>query len=227
MNESTTVTPLPAYVELAPASAQPEAATAGALLRSYLAILAFHFERPGMSRSTSNVDAALSNLPGLLLQATTQTKQSVSVTSSNVATGLAEILSKEWGTGSDSPELLTLARPVTVQLAPTHPPAGGTSLEVTLIVLERPAHGIPTLGRRTLLLHLQPDDTAPTQPGWTAAKGSKAPVSLTLAVSFSGTTYTVVDSALASSQSFVRDLSRQGLLADLGSTPGYVAIPIN
>lgn len=227
MNESTTVAPVPAYVELAAVTSEPAAGTTGALLRDYLAILAFHFDRAGANCSITDVDAALSNLPGLLLQATLQTDKNVTVTSRNVSDGLAEILANEWGAVADSPKLLSLVQSLIARLGSPRQPAGATSLEVTLIVLQRPASGNPTLGRRTLALNLQHDDTTPTQPAWTAAANSRPPLSLSLSVSFTDTTFTVVDSTLASSRSFVNELSRKGLLADLGASPGYIAIPLN
>jgi hypothetical protein len=227
MNESTTVAAVPAYVELAAVASEPAAGTPGALLRDYLAILAFHFDRAGASRSITDVDAALSTLPGLLLQATLQTRKSVSVTSRNVLDGLAEILANEWGAVANSTGLLSLVQPLTAKLGSPRQPTGTASLEVTLIVLQRPASGSPALGRRTLAFNLEQDDTAPTQPAWTGAASSKPPLSLSLSVSFTDTTYTVVDSTLAESQAFVSDLRRKGLLADLGATPGYLAIPLN
>jgi hypothetical protein len=225
MKESTTAAGVPRYVELAPAASMPGAGTAGALLRDYLAILAFHFELPGADRSATAVSAAIGNLPGLLMQGTLQAHKDVTVTAGNAADGLAGILANEWGAAAGSPGLLSLTQPMITDLGGGDDSRSAqVSFEVTLIVLQRPGSGAPTLGSTTLSLTLRQAEVPITQPDAPAAQ-PPAP-SRSLLVGCSRTSFTVLNEQIASSQDFVTDLTRQGLIADLDTTPGYIEIPL-
>jgi hypothetical protein len=218
MSVSTTASAVPRYVELAPSASTPKPNTAGALLRDYLAILAFHFERSGESYSSPAVDTALAALPGLLLQGTLRTDKEIAVTTDGMVTGAAGIVANEWGAQAGSPELLALIQPMITGLsyASRSAPAD-QSLQVTLIVLQRPAAGAPTLGAAKFSLDLR-------QSGGAGPQG--APPRQSLSIGCVRTTYTVVDQQLAQLQQFVSDLRAQGVIADLSDTAGYVSIPL-
>jgi hypothetical protein len=197
------------YVELAPAGSAPIPGTAGALLRSYLGILAFHFRQPGADYSPAGIAAAVANLPGLLLQDGGHAQQEISVAPSLLAGGLAAVLANQWGAPAKSPNLLSLARPMVARPG-----------SATLLVLQRPANDEPVLELMRLALGLQ---QSPAQPGQPPQPTQQA---ATLSIDCARTSWTVLDDTLASSLAFVADLGRQGLIADLAKTPGYVAIPL-
>jgi hypothetical protein len=214
MNESTTVSAMTRYVELFSAAANPGATAAGSLLRDYLAILAFHLDRPGADRSATAVGEAIAALSGLLMQGTVQVQKDVTVTAGSAVDGLAGILASEWGTVAGSPDLRSLAGPLIARLGSGGDSVvGGDSFDVTFIVLQRPANDPPTLGFSVLSLRLRQDAVAPP--------------SRSLFIRGSHTTYTVVDQELADSQEFIADLRSKGLIADLATTPGYFAIPLS
>jgi hypothetical protein len=193
------------YVELAPAGSTPIPGTAGALLRSYLGILAYYLRQPGADCSAGGISDALSMLPGLVTQSIQQVEEEFSVPpSSSSASGLAAILASGWSVAANSPKLLSLVRPM----------AAGSGSSATLIVLQRPANDVPTLEILALTATLQ--------------QGQAQPIQHPPTLSMTGwrTTCTVRDDTLASALAFVADLNRQGRIADLAKTPGYVAIPL-
>lgn len=222
MNVSTTASVVPMYVELAPASL-PVAGTPAALLRDYLGILAFHFQKPGADRSASAISDAFVNLPGLLLQGSSQSHDQLTLAPTNPqapASGLAGIVAGVWGIVSSSPRLLPLTQPITGYLAAGDPTApDGSSLSVSLIVLERPASGPPTLGCTELALTLRQNPPSPTSPSVTPTRQ--------LSVDWSRTIYSVVDTQLAAAQQFADQLRQQGLIADLANTTGYLSVALS
>jgi len=218
MNVPTIAAVVPMYIELAPATL-PVAGTPSALLRDYLGILAFHFQKPGADRSASAISDAIGQLPGLLMQGTSQSHDQLTLAPTHPqapASGLAGIVAGVWGIVSSSPRLLPLTQPITGYLAAGDPTApGGSSLSVSLIVLERPVAGPPMLGHTELALTLRQNPPSP-------------PVAPTrrLSVDWSRTTYTVVDAELAATQQFADQLRQQGLIADLAKTTGYLLVAL-
>lgn len=219
MNVSTTSAVVPMYVELGPASL-PVAGTAAALLRDYLGILGFHFQKPGVDRSASAISDALGALPGLLMLGSSQSHDQLTLASTNPqapASGLAGIVAGVWGIVSSSPRLLPLTQPITAHIAAGDPTAPeGSSLSVSLIVLERPASGPPLLGCTELALTLR--QSPPT---------STVTATQQLSVDWSRTTYGVVDADLAANQQFADQFRQQGFIADLAKTPGYLMVAIS
>lgn len=219
MNVSTTSAVVPMYVELAPA-ALPVAGTPAALLRDYLGILAFHFQKPGVDRSASAISDALGTLPGLVMQASSQAHDQLILAPTNPqapASGLAGIVAGVWGIVSSSPRLLPLTQPITAHLAAGDPTApDGSSLSVSLIVLERPVAGPPMLGCTELALTLRQ-----TPPSSTVTPTRQ------LSVDWSHTTFSVVDADLAANQQFADQLRQQGFIADLAKTTGYLLVAIS
>jgi len=209
MSTSTPAAPVPVYVELAPAGSTPIPGTAGALLHSYLGILAYYLRKPGADYSPDGIAAAVANLPGLLLQDGGHALQEISVPPSLLVGGFAAVLANQWNAPAKSPTLLSLARPMVARPG-----------SATLLVLQRPANDVPVLELMRLALSLQRSPAPPAQPP------PPTPPAATLSIDCARTSWTVIDEKLASSLEFVADLSGQGLIADLARTPGYVAIPL-
>lgn len=191
------VAAVPMYVELAPAGSTLVAGTAGALLHGYLGILAYYFQQPGADCSSAGINAALGNLPGLVMQDIGQEQHEVTVPPSSIAGALATVLASQWGAVARSPKLLSLVQPMVDVRA----------YDASLLVLQRPANKAPVLESLQLSLRLQ----EPTS----------------LSVASMRTSCTVSDDQLASSLAFVGDMSHQGRVADLATTRGYFAIPLS
>jgi hypothetical protein len=201
---------MPMYVELAPAGSTPVAGTAAALLRSYLGILAYYFRQPAADCSPAGIAAAIGNLPGLLMQDGGHAQEEIAVAPSLLVGGLAAILANLWDAPARSPNLLSLARPMIARPG-----------SATLLVLQRPANEAPVLESMRLTLNVQRSPAPPVQPAQPTQQAA------TLSIDCARTSWTVFDSSLASSLAFAADLGRQGLIADLAKTPGYVAIPLS
>lgn len=225
MNLSVTAQAEPMYVELAPAGSMPAAGTTAALLRDYLGILAWYLDKPGSVPDAAAISTAIANLPGLVLQNTTQGSDRVAVTRAGPqadASALAGILAGMLGAASTASAMLTLSKPIARHLDAVDPDGpDGSSLPVSMIVLRRPAGGTPTLEFITLTLTLRESD-----PPTTTVLPPPGPVRELSAV-WSVTTYTATESQLASSQQFVDQMRQEGRIADLSRTAAYLAVPFS
>jgi hypothetical protein len=211
MNASVAASGMPMYLELAAPSSSLVADGAGALLRDYLAIVAFYLAKSGAGHSDASVNQAIGNLPGLLLGSRTQGSEQYDLssrTAGTVADALASLLGVVWGIGSAASVLSPVTGPIAAALD-----AGSHSVDAAIVVLQRPAVHPPTLGCTSLAAKLQRRPATPT-----------SPAQCVLSVSWARTTSMAVDAQLSSSQQFAAQLRRQGLLADLGTTPGYLQI---